>query len=332
MRQVAQVRLRCLFVRELMSLLAVLLCFALLPASTAQAMQLTRGGDALVLSGEIVYQDLARVKEALDRAPEIRVVVLRNSMGGNSWTGYRLGELFRERGLTTVVSGHCVSSCSRLFLGGRERYFSSDYPAALTYVGFHGHYDVGKLNPESVAKHGLIDWTLRFAGPRLDRRLVERWAAIPARAGDVRFYPEAARGQFGATTFYCTGNESRRPERCERLASDALSQGIITSATPYQSADREQLPYGARARQWPASGYAALVDPPKGASAAITRDYRQFLDAAFPRGFALSEDRRFAAWRGNNRKANEEAVAACERLSRQRCQLYAVDDRVVYTP
>ncbi|TAG79466.1 MAG: hypothetical protein EAZ21_10380 [Betaproteobacteria bacterium] len=316
---------------RILGVLYVLLCAGLLPVRYAQAMQLARAGDALVLSGEIVYQDLARVRDALDRAPQIQVIVLRNSMGGNSWTGYRLGELFRERGLTTVVSGHCVSSCSRLFLGGRERRFASDYPAAMTYVGFHGHYDFGKLNTESVAKHDLVQWTLRFAGKGLDRALVERWAAIPTRAGDVRFYPDAARSQYGVTTFYCVGSESRRPQRCERLATDALSQGIITSPAMYQSADRDQLRFGTRERQWPSTGYATLAEPPKGVSAPIARDYRQFLEAAFPRGFAISEDRRFAAWRGNNRAANEEAIAACERSSRQRCRLYAVDDRVVFS-
>lgn len=317
---------------RILGVLVVLLCAGWLPTWAAHAMQLSRAGDTLVLSGEIVYQDLARVKDALDKAPEIRVIVLRNSMGGNSWTGYRLGELFRERQLTTVVSGHCVSSCSRLFLGGRERYFSDDYPAALTYVGFHGHYDFGKLNTASVVKHDLIEWTLRFAGDRLDRRLVERWAAIPLRAGDVRFYPDSARAQFGAVTFYCSGSESRRPERCEQVATDASSQGIVTSPTMYRSADRERLPFASRERQWPSTGYATLVEPPKGISPAIARDYRQFLAAALPRGFALSEDRRFAAWRGNTRTANEEALAACERVSRQRCQLYAVDDRVVFAP
>ena len=53
---------------------------------------------AMILSGEVVYADLERTKKAFEVNPRITHVVLRNSMGGNSWTGYRLGELFRERG------------------------------------------------------------------------------------------------------------------------------------------------------------------------------------------------------------------------------------------
>ena len=81
-------------------------------------MELKIVSNVLVLSGEVVARDLDRIKEAFKAHPAMSHVVLRNSMGGNSWTGYRLGELFRERGTTTAVSGFCVSSCSRLLLAG----------------------------------------------------------------------------------------------------------------------------------------------------------------------------------------------------------------------
>jgi hypothetical protein len=72
--------------------------------------------------------------------PLINVAGLRNSPGGDANTGYRVGELFRAKGITTYVSGFCRSSCARFFLGGQERFFTADFPAEHTHVGFHSNY------------------------------------------------------------------------------------------------------------------------------------------------------------------------------------------------
>jgi hypothetical protein len=49
---------------------------------------------------------------------------------------------------------------SRLFLGGKERYFTDDYPPNYTQIGLHGHYDgKGDLNAASVNKLHLKEWT-----------------------------------------------------------------------------------------------------------------------------------------------------------------------------
>jgi len=39
-----------------------------------------------------------------------------------------------------------------LFLGGKERYFTSDHPPEATHVGFHGHYD----------RNGNLNWPLGY--------------------------------------------------------------------------------------------------------------------------------------------------------------------------
>ena len=76
-----------------------------------------------------------RFSEIFAANPDIDLVVLRNSHGGDAGTGYEIGEFFRERGVTTAVSGYCVSSCSRMFLGGKRRLFTDDYPLDQTRVG-----------------------------------------------------------------------------------------------------------------------------------------------------------------------------------------------------
>jgi hypothetical protein len=307
--------------------------FCCLGANRAIAMTHSVVDNALVLSGEVVYQDLERAKKTLDANKNITHVVLRNSMGGNSWTGYRMGELFRERGLTTAVSGHCVSACSRLFLGGKTRLFSDDYPASLTYVGFHGHYDFGKLNLEAVKKNDQAAWTKKFTDNKVDPNLLDRWINIERRAGDVRFYPSAVAARWRAQTFLCQGSESRRPNLCEKLATDAMKEGIVTSRENYSSPDAPSLPFKQREKQYPTTNYAAIDDiaklPIKFALA--KRDYEQFLNAALPRAFAISRDARTVAWSAYNARSIEVALENCNKKSANPCQLYAVDERVVYT-
>jgi hypothetical protein len=110
-------------------------------------MELKIVGNQLILSGPVVGDESGKVREALASSPGIETVILRNSGGGNAPAGYQVGQLLRERGLRTAVSGYCYSSCSRMFLGGSTRYFTDDYLPEQNNIGFHGHYDrMGRLN------------------------------------------------------------------------------------------------------------------------------------------------------------------------------------------
>src|ERR1700733_2121874 len=136
--------------------------------STASAMEERVVGDELILIGPVVDTDVVRVKSALENSA-ITTVILRNSPGGDSPTGYRIGELIRQHGLRTAVSGFCYSSCSRLFLGGRTRYFTDDYPPDKTNIGFHGHYQAdGLLDQVSVKRLGLRAWIIRYSDGKAD--------------------------------------------------------------------------------------------------------------------------------------------------------------------
>jgi len=97
--------------------------------STVHSMELAAHGNTIILSGPVVGTELVMVKDAFAANPKIDLVVLRNSHGGEAWTGYRVGEFFRDAGVTTAVSGYCISSCSRMFPGGKQRLFTDDFPA-----------------------------------------------------------------------------------------------------------------------------------------------------------------------------------------------------------
>ena len=81
--------------------IAGLLILLVMPAGNAMEIQVL--GDQLLLSGPVVVGDSDTVENRLTAQPQIKMVVLRNSPGGDAPTGYHLGELFRQRSLTTAV-------------------------------------------------------------------------------------------------------------------------------------------------------------------------------------------------------------------------------------
>ncbi len=295
-------------------------------------MEFKRLGNTLILSGEVVARDLDKAKTEFKTMPIIAHVVLRNSMGGNSWTGYRLGELFRENSVTTAVSGHCISACSRLFLGGKQRMFSDDYPASLTFVGLHGHYDFGKLNTQAVEKDDLARWTIKYTDGKVDPKLLQRWIRIERRAGDARFYPASVAAFWKDVSFLCTGTESSRPAQCERLGTTGLAQGIVTTTQLYSSPDAATLPFKKREANYPTTSHAALTDATQlpNASIALRKDYAQFVASSFPRAFAVSANGKQWAWNANDGQSAERALQRCQVKARASCVLYAMDERVVY--
>lgn len=305
-----------------------------LGASAAGAMEVTVVGNTMILSGPVVGDELAKVKNAFEKTPAIDVAVLRNSWGGDAWTGYRVGELFRDKGLTTAVSGYCVSSCSRMFLGGRQRMFTDDYPAQQTFVGFHGHYDsAGKLNRRALSEHGLYRWIIKYSDGKADEALVQRWIDIEKSTGAVNFLHPEVTASRKASVFFCTGNEGNRPFGCEPLATSAIDRGVITGLIRISSPDQTTLPHRLRAHQNSASGYGDIDDVGK-VPLDLTdgiNNYKRFLDSGFPRAFAVSATRRHWAW---NTGANDvsEALRRCAERAGHACLLYAVDETVVYSP
>jgi hypothetical protein len=314
--------------------IATFACF-LLP-SLACAMEITVAGDQLILSGPVVARDYDEVAGSLALKPQIKIVILRNSPGGDAPTGYHLGELFRRKSLQTAVSGYCYSSCSRLYLGGKERYFTDDYPSEYTQIGFHGHYDRnGDLNAAYVAELHLKDWIIRYSDGKADPALVERWINIPRGTGLIHFYNPALVNIGGYSTFMCQSTEPGHPRifDCERISKTALDLGVATSRTLVHSSDQQQI------RQTilptpPPSGYAAITDDTKlpGIGEAGREQYRRFLAAPAPRAFAIAPSG--GAWAWNSSLVPDaawRALTRCAERAQQQCRLYAVDDIVVWT-
>ena len=112
-------------------------------ADNADAMNVHVNGTQVILSGDVKYSDLYVLADTIDRLRQqgrsIDTLVMRNSNGGSVYAGYNIGDFARRNGLTTVVSGYCISACSMMFVGGQERAFAAgDQPLSTQYIGIHG--------------------------------------------------------------------------------------------------------------------------------------------------------------------------------------------------
>jgi hypothetical protein len=212
----------------------------LMVPTRAPTMELKIVGNQLFLSGPVVGDEPGKVREALASSPRINTVILRNSGGGNAPAGYQVGQLLRQHGVRTAVSGYCYSSCSRMFLGGSARYFTDDYLPETNNVGFHGHYDrMRHLNADLVRQYGLRDWIIKYSDGKADPALVDRWINIPSSRGMIHFFHPGLVNRAGASTFMCQGDESSGSVfACEPIGKTALDLGIITSLDIVHSADR----------------------------------------------------------------------------------------------
>jgi len=313
---------------------AIGLLFLMGHALGAQAMEIRVAGDQLILSGPVIGDELDKVRTILAENPAINTAILRNSPGGHAPTGYRVGELFRSKGIRTAVSGYCYSSCSRMFLGGSTRVFTDDFPPEYTHVGFHGHYDhEGHLVSEDVQRLGLKNWIIKYSDGKANVQLVDRWINIPFSIGMMHFYHPGLFHRDGVSTFMCQGSEpmARSVNGCEPIDKDALDLGIVTSLEIAKSNDQAEVRTKLSDRP-KASGFAAIdaIEKVPLGSDAGRQEYRRFLAAGLPRAIALSTNGQFWAWNAGSFDAANLALARCAQWSGQTCKLYAVDNDVVW--
>ncbi|MBB3212193.1 hypothetical protein FHW67_001461 [Herbaspirillum sp. Sphag1AN] len=202
-------------------------------AVMAQAMDFAVHVPYLVMSGGVVGNEARILAAALKDNPGITTIILKDSHGGFAPTGYDVGQMIRERGLNTALSGYCLSSCSRMFLGGNQRQYSDDQPLEMTTVGFHGNYsDQGQLLPSSTAI--LKPWIDKYSDGKANPALVDQWVHIQTNHGMAFFYHKDAQVKFDSPekVLLCLGTEDRhaRAEQCQKPhLGNALDNGIVTT-------------------------------------------------------------------------------------------------------
>lgn len=116
-------------------------------------------GTFLWVYGDIIdgfYSDLI---SALEAYPNVRTVGL-GSGGGSVREAVMAGAEIRRRGLTTQLTGPCLSACPLVFMGGVSRYVMRPFPT----FGFHQVYSEDGALPLSHSIYGAIADYARFMG------------------------------------------------------------------------------------------------------------------------------------------------------------------------
>jgi hypothetical protein len=212
-------------------LLLAMLLAALAGTPVARAMEFHRVDDVLVMSGPVDDGDLVRLRDALASGPKPALVLLDESPGGDLWVGYQLGNVIRQQGLPTAVSGKCESACGLVFLSGARRAFSDGRPIAQTMVGLHGPHAIGSFQPMPELGPRMA-WVIKSSTDRkYPADLLER-TVYPRHGEDMvyAFFP----GRYPADAKARGVVECRKqPDakfQCDMLEGlDALGIGIVTT-------------------------------------------------------------------------------------------------------
>ena len=154
-------------------------------SSYAASMEISVTGATVHMSGPVVGGECDKLKQIISTS-QIHHVVLSNSNGGNANTGYCIGETIRKHKISTSIEGFCLSSCSRMWLGGVTRKLEGDEST----VGLHGTYkNSGHLIDESTTR--LRAWIPRFA-PDVDVALMNQWTELFYSKQMMYFYNKRA--------------------------------------------------------------------------------------------------------------------------------------------
>jgi hypothetical protein len=126
--------------KTLFSTAAIAVSMTIAPAMASPHMRITKCDNArtwkdcavIALSGDITSED---GKEFLKRADEIKTARIDlSSAGGDTFSGFLIGELVHARGFSTYVPDNtrCASSCAHIWTAGISRSMGRN-----AWVGFH---------------------------------------------------------------------------------------------------------------------------------------------------------------------------------------------------
>lgn len=160
-------------------------CLLFLTCHKAIAMDFELNGDTITMSGHVDRYDCLHLQSLLSKN-KIKTIILTKSGGGHADSGYCMGELIRQNGITTKIKGRCASSCSRIWLGGVTRTLDGENAR----VGLHGNYErTGVLRTDAPGR--LRAWIPSYA-PNVDRKLMEQWINLPLNKQMMYFYNDRA--------------------------------------------------------------------------------------------------------------------------------------------
>ncbi len=205
---------------------AYLSVFWILLSFHAQGMTLEVQGHQLFATGPVGGDDWLKFNQSF-ADPAVDTVVLVNSPGGSLWDGLRISKVISDKGYNTVAAGFCNSACALIFMGGKERRFSSAFDPSTTYIGIHGAHsiDTGSLltqaNPEVYA---LLKTAM---GDKFNARIMNTALYQMDDGSALLVVPDNIRNP-RAFPIHCKAGHALLKDCTRYQDTDALSLGVIT--------------------------------------------------------------------------------------------------------
>ena len=143
--------------------------------------QVMANGQMLDFSGGITFGVARELDQFLNAMGNLKTVRL-NSNGGRIREAQKMSDLLRARGLSTLVTQNCLSACTIVFLGGKERLV-----APSGRLGFHQPAFAGMTAADRRAAIATEEERLLRLG--LSKSFAER---ANAASPDGMWYPDSA--------------------------------------------------------------------------------------------------------------------------------------------
>lgn len=208
---------------QIYACLLALVCFASSPAVGAMTVQVQ--GNKVFASGP-VGDDLRQFEEAFAKGG-IDTVVFVNSPGGDLWNGLRVGRLIADKGYNTVAAGSCVSACSIMFMGGKERRFSDAFRPNLTMIGIHGAHSRDTKRIDPVVQPQIFAFYKQNMGDKFNASVINQALYDMQDAGSLLRVFDPIRSA-KTLPYHCVSSQTPRNQCTTHSGQDANSLGIIT--------------------------------------------------------------------------------------------------------
>lgn len=209
--------------------------WVLVCAMPVQAMTLEVKGNEVFATGP-VDDDYRKFEDAFAK-PGIDTVVFVNSPGGDLWTGLRVGRMIADKGYKTVIAGSCVSACSIMFMGGKERRFSDAFRPNLTYIGIHGAHNKDTKQVIAQAQPQIFAFYKQNMGDKFNSSVMNQALYEMEDAGSLLRVFDPVRSS-KTDPYHCVSSQTLR-DKCTKFPNtDASNLGIIT----HQELAKVELP------------------------------------------------------------------------------------------
>jgi PQQ-dependent catabolism-associated CXXCW motif protein len=201
--------------------------FCVMGNSVTLAMTVEVHGNQVFATGP-VEDDLRKFEEAFAK-PGVDTVVFVNSPGGDLWTGLRVGRLIADKGYKTVIAGSCVSACSIMFMGGKQRQFSDAFRPNQTLIGIHGAHDKDTKSINPIVQPQIFAFYKQHMGEKFNAEVMNQALYDMDDAGALLRVFDSVRSSKTAP-YQCRSSQIPR-DKCTKLdGKDAVNLGIVTQA------------------------------------------------------------------------------------------------------